>query len=73
MICKFYLLQPLDANPTSHVYRNGYQGAGNGKWVSMMLKTPKKKGGKRKKDRMRQDDDEDEDEDDEDSDDDDDV
>ncbi|KAH9960561.1 hypothetical protein BGW80DRAFT_1362810 [Lactifluus volemus] len=32
----------------------------NGRWVSMMLKTPKKKGGKRKKDRAREDDDDDE-------------
>ncbi|KAI9462684.1 galactose oxidase [Russula earlei] len=37
---------------------NGYQVSGNGKWVSMMLKTPKKQGGKRKKDRTREDDDE---------------
>ncbi|KAI0246941.1 hypothetical protein BJV78DRAFT_1250109 [Lactifluus subvellereus] len=40
---------------------NGYQVAGNGRWVSMMLKTPKKKGGKRMKDRMREGDDEGED------------
>ncbi|KAI0287379.1 hypothetical protein BC826DRAFT_1093375 [Russula brevipes] len=38
---------------------NGYQIAGNGRWVSMMLKTTKKKGGKRKKDHGREDDDED--------------
>jgi hypothetical protein len=38
---------------------NGYQFAGNGKWVSLMLKTPKKRGGKRKKEAPR-DDDEDE-------------
>jgi len=37
---------------------NGYQLAGNGRWVSMMLKMPRKKGGKRKKDRVREDDDE---------------
>lgn len=38
---------------------NGYQFAGNGKWVSMMLKAPKKRGGKKKKEVPR-DDDEDE-------------
>jgi hypothetical protein len=37
--------------------------AGNGKWVSMILKTPKKKGGRRKKDHVRQDDDDEDDED----------
>jgi hypothetical protein len=35
---------------------NGYQFAGNGRWVSMMLKAPKKKGGKRKKEAPREDD-----------------
>jgi hypothetical protein len=38
--------------------RNGYQVAGNGRWVSMMLKVPRKKGGRRKKDHVREDDDE---------------
>ncbi|KAI0294028.1 hypothetical protein B0F90DRAFT_1759450 [Multifurca ochricompacta] len=33
---------------------NGYQVTGNGKWVSMMLKAPKKKGGRRKKDWIHQ-------------------
>ncbi|KAN0118364.1 galactose oxidase [Russula decolorans] len=40
---------------------NGYQIAGNGRWVSMMFKTPKKKGGRRKKDYSREDDDDDDD------------
>ncbi|KAH9061824.1 galactose oxidase [Lactarius deliciosus] len=35
---------------------NGYQFAGNGKWVSMMLKAPKKRGGKKKKEVPRDDD-----------------
>jgi hypothetical protein len=41
------------------VKSNGYQFAGNGRWVSLMLKTSKKRGGKRKKEAPR-DDDEDE-------------
>jgi hypothetical protein len=60
MICKPLFVNP-SLNTTSHVCRNGYQIAGNGRWVSMMFKTPKKKGGRRKKDYSREDDDDDDD------------
>jgi len=40
---------------------NGYQIAGNGRWVSMLFKTPKKKGGRKKKDHSPEDDDDDDD------------
>ncbi len=43
------------------VYRNGYQWAGKGKWVSMTLKRPKKAGGAKKKKPVRKEDDEDDD------------
>ena len=60
MICEPVFVNPSPYyEPALHVCRNGYQIAGNGKWVSMMLKTPKKKGGKRKKDYTREDDDDD--------------
>ena len=62
MTCKPVFVNPsLNTEPTFPVCRNGYQIAGNGKWVSMMLKTPKKKGGKRKKDHTRDGDDDDDD------------
>ena len=56
MTCKPVFVNPsLNTEPTFPVCRNGYQIAGNGKWVSMMLKTPKKKGGKGKKGHNRED------------------
>ena len=53
MICE--LIFSICVTTIPLVNRNGYQFAGNGRWVSIMLKAPKKRGGKRKKETPRDD------------------